>query len=207
MHGSPIGLPIPRAFDGEDIFIVAGGASLEGFDFERLRGRVVIAINRSHQSVPFAKILYFTDPKCWHWYEDTFRAHRAPWKLTSHPANKEPENYPGVLSLARTGARGLDLDPGSVRHGNNSGYAAINVAVHFRPRKIILLGYDMKPTGDRVHHHPEHPVATKPRAFDHMVRYFDGLVEPLSDLGIEVLNTSMDSRLTCFPKVPIERFL
>lgn len=205
MHGSPV---IPKGlFVGRDLFIVAGGPSLTGFDFNQIKDRDVLAINRAHQSIPWANVLYFTDLKCWHWYEETFKAHTAAWKITSHPEGKEPDGLPGVVSLARTGARGLEDDTTAVRHGNNSGYAAINVGIHFGPKRIILLGYDMKPDGDRMHWHPEHPMPTKARAFDHMIKYFEDLVEPISQLGISVFNTSMDSRLTCFPKIPFDRFL
>jgi len=47
---------------GEPCFIIGGGPSLKGFDFESLRGKGrVIAINRAYEHVPFADVHFFMD--------------------------------------------------------------------------------------------------------------------------------------------------
>ena len=46
---------------GRRCFIIGGGPSLKGFDFERLRGERVIAINKAFYDVPFADIVFGMD--------------------------------------------------------------------------------------------------------------------------------------------------
>lgn len=43
------------------VYIVCTGSSLKGFDFERLKGRDVIAVNYAIKSVPFAQMLVALD--------------------------------------------------------------------------------------------------------------------------------------------------
>ena len=49
------------SWSGRRCFIVGGGPSLKGFDFERLRGERVIAINKAFYDVPFADIVFAMD--------------------------------------------------------------------------------------------------------------------------------------------------
>ena len=62
-------VPFPRVHDGdwsgERCFIVGGGPSLRGFDWGRLRGERVIAVNRAFEQLPFADISVSLDER-WH---------------------------------------------------------------------------------------------------------------------------------------------
>jgi hypothetical protein len=49
------------AEDGEDIFIIGTGTSLQGFDFSRLKGRKTIALNDAIRSVPSPNYHLYTD--------------------------------------------------------------------------------------------------------------------------------------------------
>ena len=108
----------------------------------------------------------------------------------------------GVQRLRHTGRNGLDVTPGAIRDGGNSGYQAINLAVHFGAKRIVLLGYDMH--GD--HFFGKHPDGSKPN-FTICLSCFPGLVKPLAAIGVEVINCTRKSAITCFPKASLASVL
>ncbi len=72
--------------------------------------------------------------------------------------------------------------------------------MHLGAARILLLGYDAK-TGPKneAHWFGDHPAASKPRV-DLFVSKMPSLVPPLRALGIEVVNCSRRTALTCFPR-------
>ncbi len=106
---------------------------------------------------------------------------------------------------------GLSLNRAIIHEGANSGYQAINLAVHFGVRRILLLGYDMKlgPDG-QSHHHPPHPHGMpnpKPSEFKRWIKNFGTMGPDLDRAGVEVTNCSLDTALDCFPKARLEEVL
>jgi len=187
------------------IYLVGGGPSLQGFDFTKLAGKPTIAINRAHEQIPDAGIIYFADLRFWQWNQAAMLAH--PGTVIT---GCKHITHPDVLTFRITGKKGLDLNPWCLRTGNNGGYAAINLAAHIfnlRERKgtclikrIVLLGFDMKTQDGNHHWHDGYKVQNKPAIYDKMIDYFATIVGPLKDQGIEVINTSMDSRIDVFEK-------
>jgi hypothetical protein len=114
---------------------------------------------------------------------------------------------PDVQVLRNTGMLGLELDPTGLRAGHNSGYQAINLAVHLGAARILLLGYDMGPDATGLSHwfgeHPDRVASPYPQ----MRAAFDSLVEPLAALGIAIVNCSRRTALTTFPCQALERAL
>ena len=108
-----------------------------------------------------------------------------------------------VFALASTGIEGLEDSPNGLRTGANSGYQAINLAVHLGARRIILLGYDMKPSNGRSHWFGEHPDRVDP-PYSTMLASFPSLVDPLRKRGVEVINCTPDSALDVFPKMDLK---
>lgn len=190
--------------EGKTVFLVGGGPSLKTFDFSRLHGRTVLAINKAMFDCPFACILFWTDPRIWQRWAEDIMSHRAPIKVA---ANKG--TYPApVQKVAVTGRKGFDDRPNHIRSGNNSGYGAINWVAHRRPRRLILLGYDMAYRDGDSHYHDGYGVVHYEKTLtDKMLPYFEGLREPLRARGIEVVNASRDSRITVWPRVSIDEAL
>jgi hypothetical protein len=180
------------------IFCVGGGPSLVGFDWRVLKGQFVIAVNRAFEVVPCAEYVYFSDARFWNWYAGALRLH-AGIKITVDRQVKDKD----VINYRATGTFGLDLIPGQLRTGNSSGFAAINLAAQMKPSKIVLLGYDMKYT-DRTHWHDGYPVRSG--RIEKMIAFFPTLVEPLKELGIDIVNANPDSALECFRKETIDEF-
>lgn len=183
-------------------YIVGGGPSLLGFDWSCLKDKRVIAVNRSFEVLPDAECVYFSDLRFWDWHKDSLVKHRA--KKISGIRRMSHE---AIETYKITGLTGLDMDPGCLRQGNNSGYGAINLAVHLGAKEIILLGFDMQFSSGRSHWHDGYPVLNAERVFRKMMGFFDTLVEPLKQLDVSVLNANPSSLLTAFPKISLEEAL
>jgi len=99
---------------------------------------------------------------------------------------------------ADTQAQGLCTEPGKIHTGQNSGYAAINLAYHLGAKRILLLGYDMKMAGSKRHWFGAHPqgleVASNYAAF---ASRFQTILP--QKYGIEIWNVTRDTALDCFP--------
>jgi hypothetical protein len=191
---------------GQTIVCLASGPSLNPEDCFALRGKVpTIAINDAVRLAPFADVLYSSDRLWW------LRERGAPWfmgakfAVGSRPGAADPV-APDVAVLRYTGVDGLELDPMGLRTGRNSGYAAVNLAVHLGATRIVLLGYDMRPGADgRMHFHgaPRGMTGTPPPLFQVWRRLFLTLVDPLRSIGVSVLNATPGSALDAFPRVTL----
>ena len=186
----------PQVIADKKIYIVGGGASLVDFDWGQLQGRRVIAVNRAFEKVPMAEIIYFSDLRFWTWNQEA---------LVRHPARKiscmRKLRHRSIEIVESTGIAGLELESGKIRTGNNSGYAAINVAVHEGAKEIVLLGFDMGFTHGRCHWHDGYPVINVEKTFRPMISYFDTLPTILEGLGVKVVNANLDSMITAFSKI------
>ena len=101
-------------------------------------------------------------------------------------------------------------EPGVVGSGGNSGFQAINLAVQFGARRILLAGFDMHGAGG-VHWYGRNrwKDATNPDDVRY-VRWRKVLgvqAKVLARMGIEVVNVSPSSALTCFPHQPLDQAL
>jgi len=200
---------IPRIYDGQPCIIVGGGPSLWGFDFGRLAGLNVIAINRAYEFLPDAKVLWWTDSTFFVRHQEALEAHPAPYKcsaLYDYPAHLQPE---WVTFYRFTGHIGFDHDPACLRHGNNSAYTAMHLAVHLGAQALILLGIDMTvPKKGPTHFHGGHGLTLLDKTLKEvMLPYFATLAPPLVQMGVSVLNASPNSALRVWPRCSIDEGL
>ena len=141
----------------------------------------------------------------WRWHQGamTFRGRKYALEASDR---RWPEGA-GIQVLKNTGERGLELDPTGLRHGRNSGYQAINLAVHLGAARIVLLGYDMQAArSGRSHYFGDHPDRSKP-SFSACLMLFETLVEPLQRLGIAIVNCTRETALTAFPRQSLREAL
>jgi hypothetical protein len=123
---------------------------------------------------------------------------------------RDLENDCGQIVLKNGGVWGLSTDPTVICNGRNSGYQAVNIAVLLGVSKIVLLGYDMQPAEDgRTHWHADHPnnFQPGPLVFRSWLGAFPALVKPLADAGVSVVNCTVRTALTCFPRQPLRETL
>lgn len=185
--------------------IIGGGPSLTPEQVEMCRGHRVIAVNNAVYLCPWAEALYFCDARWFGWHKDAVLSFSGPvYTLDNRHLTSQ---IPGLISLRNDGTAGLCDEPDGLRTGRNSGYQAINLAVHRGATRILLLGFDMRAVGGKVHWHKQHPIATPADHLDVMRPLFRTLVEPLKARGVEVLNCTPGSALDVFPKVDLAEAL
>jgi len=187
-----------------DTFVlIGGGPSLTKADVDFVRHKArVIAINDAYRLAPWAEILYAAD-RSWIDAHDGVPSFMG---LKYSIDSKDPTTRSDWIVLRNTGLLGLELEPTGLRAGFNSGYQAVNLAVHCGAKKIILLGYDLGPSENREHWFEDPPDRTL-SPYAEMRTAFTSLLEPLTDLGISVVNCSRRSALAVFPSIPLSETL
>ena len=193
---------------GETVAIVGGGPSLSADDVrqaQQANGRQrFIVINNAVELAPWADLLYFCDARWYEWHRERVQAFRGVRvTLENLPLQKELD----VRCLRDYGVHGFAPKADGVTNGRNGGYQALHLAAWLGAKRVLLLGFDMKPKGNRLHWHAEHPVATPPSVFAGWLKAFATLAPHLKARGVEVINCTPDSALTVFPFLPLEAAL
>jgi len=200
----------------DTFYIVGGGPSLRGYNWELLRDKRIIGINRAFEVVPWADMIYFGDYKFFLEFQ-----HKGLFDVDSALITTDGRiNHPRIVNFVNAGVNGLASDNNCLCVGKNSGHAAINLAVHLKAKRIILLGFDMSTeqcdvtrisdkkvmkVSGRSHWHSGYSTQPSLRTYPTMLEHFPSLVEPLKELGIEVLNASPHSKLDVFPKIALDQ--
>lgn len=196
---------VKRIWNGETVFVIGGGPSLKTADWNKLAGKKTIAINKSFITYPNADVLYWTDSRFYSWYTEKVNEFKG-LKYTIRHSN----NYTGDINLLTRGRRyGLETRTDTLAHGNNSGYAAINLAYHLGAKKIVLLGYDMGIVKGESHYHDGYPIkATSHDIYEkQFIPGFQQLADELKQNKVEVWNACLTSNLFAFPKISLQRGL
>lgn len=201
-------VPVPELWPGETVVIVATGPSLTSADVDACRGRArVIAIKDAVRLAPWADVLYGAGADAG---GDTWWKRYGP-SLTFAGLRYclDPKAAAWASVLTPGPAQGLTSDPGRLATGGNSGYSAINLAVHLGARRIVLLGYDLQATGGQDHFFGSHQHGHSKRSlpFGLFQYHFPSILAPLSDLGVSVVNASRDTALDLFPRMSITEAL
>jgi len=204
----------PRLWPGSTIVCIASGPSLTIGDAAMCAGGParVIAVNGAVDAAPWADVLFAAD-RDW-WLARSGMPGFGGLKVRAtrlRAVNEAPEPalpFRDVLALRSRQTGGLDDDPRFLATGGNSGYLAVNLAVHLGARRIVLLGYDMQlgSAGER-HFHGDHGSALRnPEAEDlaRWVVHFWSLQAALLERGIIAVNCSRVSALNCFPRRRLE---
>jgi hypothetical protein len=197
---------VPELWPGSTVAIIGGGPSVTQEQVDMLKGRAkVIAVNDAYLLAPWADVLYFCDDRWWAWHKDRpeYKAFAGIKVTLENPRVCQLE--PSVKPVKNLGSDGLSPVRFAVMTGRNSGYQAINLAVHFGARRILLVGFDMRNIDGKSHWFGDHPRPTPKDAYANvMLPAFPTLVEPLATLGVTVINCTPGSALDVFPKMPLE---
>lgn len=182
----------------DQVVVIAPGPSLSAEQIDMVRNSAAISItigDAGRVMFPDADILYHCDRKYWQHYKgcpefEGVRVSLEDTQFSDVYQVKESEEKAGAVTNFP-----------EIVIGNNSGYQAISLAVHFHPKEIILLGYDMKHSGKQENCIGRHPdEIRRPHQFPMFIYSISQLVKPLSDMGITVYNCTIDSDLNCFQK-------
>lgn len=207
------GVALPRLCTSGTVFCLATGPSLTTEDVNAVRGRgTVIAVNDAHRLAPWADVLYSSDRYWWSFYRGVpeFAGARATIEFSPGRYAKDLLKFaPEMFFLRQTGHQGVDADPTGLRTcGQNSGGAAVNLALHLGATRIVLLGYDCGVPGSKRHFFGDHP-----RGLSQISPYptwrasFDTMAEPLRALGVDVINCSRSTAINAFRRAPLAEVL
>jgi hypothetical protein len=181
---------VPREWEGETAFIIAGGPSVLEHDLNLLRGRRVIVINSSVYAAPWADFLFFGDFRWWN--EPDNRAAIASFAgrvvTTSRLVSDQK-----VLTCRKANPPGLAWEHDSLMQKWTSLTAATNLAAHLvgPGGTIVWLGADGRHAADgRTHHHQPHRWACQPNAYDKQHVDLVTIVPSLRERRIAAFNAS-----------------
>lgn len=190
--------PIPRIWEGQTVAIAASGPSMTRQQLDAVRGRArLVVVNTTWRLAPWADMLYAADVLWWQAEPglDQFDGLRVG---TDKESGKMPA---GVIHIPGDKLPGMSSDPNRIHWGNNSGYQALNIAYLAGACRILLLGFDMRRVGGRLHWHEDHPRGLKnPDAnlLREWCENFKAAARDLAAAGVDVINCTPGSALTCF---------
>lgn len=191
---------------GREVFILGGGPSVNDIDLPKLKGKHVVCINNSFKDIPNPVAIYWCDES---WVANNYDAvdkHTCKLRFTArHSADayiaKDIKTSAGATVLKRTGDRGFDDNVNNVR-GNNSGAHVLNFLTNLRPRRIVLLGFDMKIINSKSHYHGGYGLPMSNYIYDELfIPSLETMAPYIEKCNVEVINCSKDSALSCFKKV------
>ena len=190
----------------EIITIVASGPSAKEAPLSLTkRAARVIAVNTSYKLVPWADAVFAADGQWWNYYSGA--ADFDGLKLTTDARAADVWGLTLVKAM-RGDQRTLLETPGVIGWGP-SGFMAFNLAMHFMPKRIALVGYDMS-VGRGTHWHGDHPLPMHNPDLAAVMRWrkqMEDAGELAAKLGISVFNCSEHSELTRYKKKALEAVL
>lgn len=190
--------------------MAATGPSLTREVAEACKGQRVIAVSDAYRLLPFADALYSCDARWWDAHNGVPGFKGEKWSCHGSDTynNKIPtaEKY-GLKLVAGESGEGFSFEPSLIHYGSNSGFQAINLALQFGCKRVVLVGFDMRivPTkeGESAakamrHFFGDHPSGLSNCAdYGKFIPAFKEAARKLPE-GIEIINCTPGSALTCF---------
>jgi hypothetical protein len=197
---------LERDWTGRRVFLLGGGPSLQGFEFERLRGRgTVVAINDAIFAAPWADVAFSID-SVWVRRRREDLARFAGETIAAIRPGSPGLFVPRIKYLSRISSPGLSRDPSELCSGFNSGFGALGLALQRGASEIFLLGYDMNGAG-HFHKGYEWDCRFGVKEYPTWSRLFSTLEEPAKANGSAVFNCNPESAIRCFPFASIDQVL
>jgi hypothetical protein len=193
-------------WSGDTAFIIASGPSLKKQDVEMIRGRGrVIAIKKCVELAPWADVVYGCDGPWWRSVQGLMKFQGL--KLAYEPTICDSEYGIRRVEIPDKQANRFLFDEvGKIGSGGNSGFQALNLAAQFGATRIILLGFDVQgESGGHWYGRNNWMQANNPDQYCYQ-RWQNAFRIAAPDLvarGIDVINASRNSALTCFRRLAI----
>lgn len=191
-----------------EVAIIASGPSAKKSGHAALRGKIpIIAIKENVEIAPWADVVYGCDAAWWKNRQGLpeFKGLKVTWKGdTIHP----PPPYSDIRRVEIDACSNeLSFQAGKLGSGGNSGFQALNLAVQFGAKRILLIGFDAHDrSGVHWYGRNNWPQANNPdeNNFRRWRIAFELATPKLRDAGVEVFNASDSSALKCFERHKVE---
>lgn len=208
----------PRLWQGGTAYIIGGGPSLKSVDLSLIKGKRIIGTNAAYTLGDWIDIIWFGDLKFWGFHKEKLREY--PALVMTCNENTRVGNYAWVKQLRRGKSEGIDDRPNFVSWNRCTGSSAINLAYHLGVKRVVLLGFDMKPDGV-VHPdgrpvknwHDIHKLYETERMQKQVVCYarylkcMPAIRKDADKLGLEIINTTTNSAITHFPFAELKEII
>lgn len=180
---------------------MASGPSTNKADVDLLRGLLpVLAIKKNVELAPWAEVVYGCDYPWWKSVRGLpdFRGLKLSYDPRGHAAD-------GVrkVDISLKDDRILMDRVGLVGAGGNSGFHALNLAVQFGAKRVLLIGFDCQDRSG-VHWYGRNGwTGGNNPSESNFRRWRAALAAAAKDLeshGVEVVNASPITDLKCFPR-------
>jgi hypothetical protein len=181
---------------------IASGPSLTPADVEYCRGKGrVYVVKEGHLLAPWADVLYAADDDWWDKFKGVPEFAGERWTVSEDAAKKYKLHFIGGKSSIP-----WSDSPGVIATGGNSGFQIMNMAVLDGAERVILLGYDMgyAPGTDKHWWDKAHPRKSRSSNYEGWLKSMNKAA-PL--INVPVLNASVHSAITCFPRVNLRDVL
>lgn len=147
-------------------------------------------------------MLYSCDAKWWDVHADCDGFAGEKWSshggVDSNGKIETAEKH-GLNLVGGADAEGFSLDPSVIHFGSNSGFQAINLAILFGAKRILLVGFDMTAGNGKAHFFGDHPPGLiQNRNYERFIPAFNAAAKRLPR-GVEIINCTPNSALRCFP--------
>lgn len=172
-------------------------------------GLPVLAVNDAYKRLPGARVLYACDAVWWRERAGALDFAGERWSSIGEPGprrhnEKTAEQHAYGLRLVYGREKPyFSTDPAVIHYGNNSGFQAVNLALHFGARTIVLVGFDM--AGSHFFGAHKEPLRNT-GSYAQFIRAFHEAAKRLPS-GVRVFNASPGSALTCFPRMTFDAAL
>ncbi|GAH87905.1 unnamed protein product, partial [marine sediment metagenome] len=197
----------------KSVFLVGGGNSLRGFDFEKLKDRDTIVVNKSLEYLPNAT--YFITMDFTALKKMTKIINISPTKIfianftkpylqekegrivdVRFPLIYKLEDFDIIIKSYKTEGMGIKFN--DFRNGDNSGFCALQLAVVLGYEEIHLLGIDLV-VGEETHFHKGYG-ESKEKFGKKLDKYYENFVIGINELkkknsGIKIISCSPISKL------------
>jgi hypothetical protein len=166
----------------------------------------VLMINDCYKVAPWADALYACDNAWWNIHGNCFKGQK--WACHQDVEANNKLELAEKLDLNLVSSKDGDyfsLDPSVICHGSNSGFQAVNLALHFGCKFIVLVGFDMRCVNGSAHFFGRHPDPLGD-GDDNTYRKFANAfarAAPSIPSDVTIINATPNSALTCFPMMPL----
>lgn len=193
-----------RKWEGQDAYLIGGGASLRSFDFNLLKGLNTLGCNDAYRlGREISSECIFGDASWWHKnikvglgeYGSAFTVAPSLMRIQTRE----------LIHLTR---QRLGLHRGNVVGWNfSTGAAAINLAANMGAKRIFLLGYDLRLEDGKSHWHGHRKETTRQIVFGRFIRGFKKVAEDAPKFEIEIIHVIDGvSSLPFFMQMPFREF-
>ena len=191
---------------GRRCFIIGGGPSLKGFDFNQLKGELVITVNRGFESYPDAVLNLAQDARLWGWYEngdlgaeakkkfETYKGYRTWLNVQAFPY---PEDI-SVVEICHSSDFKFNNYVGGIPPHGNTGLNALCLAACLGASEIYLLGFDCKGINGRTaNFHAGYPDSADESIYKNFIDEFKEVAHLIRHRS-KVINLNPNSGIRCF---------